>query len=69
VTQSNAQQPSADLIGRTLNSLRAAYEDLAELTDTAGGINALVHTSHGTALLHDLRREIDRLNKLLPFKS
>jgi hypothetical protein len=69
VTQPNAAQPTAELISRTLNSLRTAYENLAELTDTEGGINALVHTSHGTALLHDLRWEIDRLHKLLPFKS
>jgi hypothetical protein len=69
VTQPNDSQPSADLIARTLNSVRAASEDLAQLTEYKDGIAALVHTASGTALLHDLRREIDVVNKLLPFKS
>ncbi len=69
MTQPNDPQPTADLIERTLICVRAAYEDLAQLAGHEDGIGALVHTASGTALLHDLRREINRLNALLPFKG
>jgi hypothetical protein len=69
VTQPNDPEPIDDLIARTLTSLRAAHADLTQLTAYQGGIAALVHTAKGTALLHDLRQEINYLNKLLPFKG
>ena len=58
-----------DLIARTLDSVRIAYEDLSELAEHAGGIQAVVQTARGTALIHDLRKQIDLINKLLPFKG
>jgi hypothetical protein len=69
VTQPNDPQPTAELMARTLTSMRAAYADLTELAQHRGGMAGLVNNSHGTALLHDLRREVDQLNKLLPFKG
>lgn len=62
-------QTTAELIERTLASLRAASADLQELAEHQGGITALVQTARGTALIHDLRLELNQLNKLLPFKS
>lgn len=69
MTQPSTQKPTAEQIEATVASLRSAYDHLTELTDTAGGLNALTNTSRGTAALHDLRKEIDRLHKLLPFKG
>lgn len=69
MTQPNDTQSTADLIERTLESLRAASADLKELTEQGSGITALVQTARGTALIHDLRLELNQLNKLVPFKS
>lgn len=60
---------TADLIERTLVSLRAACADLKELTEHQGAITTMVQSAKGTALIHDLRLELNQLNKLLPFKS
>lgn len=69
MTESNDTQTIADVVERTLASLRAASADLKELTEIQGGIAAVVQTARGTALIHDLRLELNQLNKLLPFKS
>lgn len=69
MTQPKDAQPSPELIERTLTSLRVAHEDLTELIAHHNGIAALVQTARGTALLHDLRLDINQLNKLLPFKG
>lgn len=58
-----------DLIARTLESVRIACEDLTELSQHKNGITAVVQTARGTALIHDLRKQLDVLNRLLPFKS
>jgi len=68
VTQANDTQ-TTDLLARTLESVRAAYENIAELAQQADGIRSVVQTARGTALIHDLRKELDQLNKILPFKS
>ncbi|HEU4362792.1 MAG TPA: hypothetical protein VFR27_14990 [Mycobacterium sp.] len=65
----NDTQSTADLIERTLESLRTASADVEELIEHGGGIAALVQTAKGTALIHNLRLELNQLNKLLPFKS
>ncbi|MGH3564123.1 MAG: hypothetical protein ACRDTN_20675 [Mycobacterium sp.] len=69
VTQPNNPQTTRELIAQTVNSLRAVHADLAKLNETEDGLAVLAKTASGTALLHDLRLEIDRLHKLLPFKS
>lgn len=69
MTQESESTPSADQIDCTLTSVRAAYEALRQITADRGAITALVQTAKGTAVLHDLRQEINRLNKLLPFKG
>ncbi|MEB3030847.1 hypothetical protein [[Mycobacterium] nativiensis] len=69
MTQANDTQATTDLLARTLESVRAAYQDIAELAKQKDGINAVAHTARGTALIHDLRKELDQLNKILPFKS
>ena len=58
-----------DLIARTLDSVRIACEDLTELSQYQDGIKSVVQTARGTALIHDLRKQLDVLNKLLPFRS
>lgn len=68
MTQANDTQ-TTDLLARTLESVRAAYENIAELAQQADGIRSVVQTARGTALIHDLRKELDQLNKILPFKS
>ncbi|MBS9534773.1 hypothetical protein KIH27_14365 [Mycobacterium sp. M1] len=65
----NNPQAINDLMARTLESLRVAYEDLTELAEHKNGITAVVQTARGTALIHDLRKQIDLVNKLLPFKG
>lgn len=69
MTQVTDTPDTTDLIARTLDSVRAACEDLAELAEHKSGIAAVVQTAKGTALIHDLRKEMDRLNTVLPFKS
>jgi hypothetical protein len=69
VTEQTDSPPTAELIARTLTSMRAAHADLTELAGYRDGMAGLVNTSRGTALLHDLRREINQLNTLLPFKG
>lgn len=69
MTQPNDTQSTTELIEHTLASLQAASEDLAKLAEAHGGISALVQNARGTALIHDLRLEINKINKLLPFKS
>ncbi|ORW12706.1 hypothetical protein AWC16_05915 [Mycolicibacter longobardus] len=69
VTQANDTGSTTDLLARTLASVRAAYEDIAELARHQDGIYAVAQTARGTALIHDLRRQLDQLNKVLPFKS
>lgn len=69
MTQVKDAQPTTELIARTLDSVRAACEDLSELAGHQNGIAAVVQTAKGTALIHDLRKELDQLNKVLPFKS
>lgn len=69
MTQANDTQATADLLARTLESVRAAYQDISELAKHRDGIHAVAHTARGTALIHDLRKELDQLNKVLPFKS
>ncbi|MGV0750011.1 hypothetical protein [Mycolicibacter minnesotensis] len=58
-----------DLLARTLESARVAYENIAELAQQQDGIYAVAQTARGTALIHDLRKQLDQLNKILPFKS
>lgn len=62
-------QATTELIARTLDSVRTACEDLTELAEYQNGIAAVVQTAKGTALIHDLRKQLDVLNKVLPFKS
>lgn len=69
MTQPNSQQSTAELIEQTLTSLRAACQDLTQLAEYHNGITTLVQTAKGTALIHDLRLQINQVNKLLPFKS
>ncbi|MEO8814720.1 MAG: hypothetical protein ABI307_01850 [Mycobacterium sp.] len=69
MTPSNDAQATSELLARTLDSVRAAYEDLTELGKVEGGMNSLVQTARGTALIHDLRKELDVLNKRLPFRG
>lgn len=69
VTQANDTQATTDLLARTLDSVRAASQDIAELAQQKTGIIAVAQTARGTALIHDLRKELDQLNKILPFKS
>lgn len=73
VTQANdtafTTEDTADLLARTLESVRAAYENIAELAEHQNGIYAVAQTARGTALIHDLRKQLDQLNKILPFKS
>lgn len=69
VTQVNDTQATTDLIAHTLESVRAAYQDISELAQHENGIRGVVQTARGTALIHDLRKELDQLNKVLPFKS
>lgn len=69
MTHPNDTKSTADLIERTLESLRTASADLKELAERGSGISALVQTARGTALIHDLRLELNQVNKLLPFKS
>lgn len=58
-----------DLLARTLESVRAASENIAELAQHQKGIYAVAQTARGTALIHDLRKQLDQLDTLLPFKS
>lgn len=69
VTQATNTTATAELIARTLDSVRIACEDLSELAEHKNGITAVVQTAKGTALIHDLRKELDKLNKILPFKG
>lgn len=69
MTQESESTPTADQIERTLTAVRAAYEALRHIPSDQGAITALVQTAKGTAALHDLRQEINRLNTLLPFKG
>lgn len=62
-------ESTTDLLARTLESVRAAYENIAELAQHQNGIYAVAQTARGTALIHDLRKQLDQLNKILPFKS
>lgn len=69
MTQANDTVSTTDLLARTLESVRAAYQHIAELAHHQDGIYAVAQTARGTALIHDLRKELDQLNKILPFKS
>ncbi|SNV79526.1 Uncharacterised protein [Mycolicibacter terrae] len=69
VTRANDTVSTTDLLARTLESVRAAYEDIAELAQHQDGLYAVAQTARGTALIHDLRKQLDQLNKILPFKS
>ncbi|WP_138985015.1 hypothetical protein [Mycolicibacter kumamotonensis] len=69
MTQANDTVSTTDLLARTLESVRAAYQHIAELAQHQDGIYAVAQTARGTALIHDLRKELDQLNKILPFKS
>ncbi len=76
MTQPKNLQAPADLIERTLESLRVAAEDikvvsadLKELAEYPGAIATLVQTARGTALIRGLRLDLNELNKLLPFKG
>lgn len=62
-------ESTTDLLARTLESVRVAYENSAELAQHQNGIYAVAQTARGTALIHDLRKQIDQLDKILPFKS
>ncbi|PQM52448.1 hypothetical protein C5U48_09650 [Mycolicibacter virginiensis] len=62
-------ESTTDLLARTLESARVAYENIAELAQQQDGIYAVAQTARGTALIHDLRKQLDQLNKILPFKS
>lgn len=62
-------ESTTDLLARTLESARVAYENIAELAQHQDGIYAVAQTARGTALIHDLRKQLDQLNKILPFKS
>ncbi len=73
VTQANdtasTTESTTDLLARTLESVRVAYENIAELAEHQNGIYAVAQSARGTALIHDLRKQLDQLNKILPFKS
>ncbi|OBK89008.1 hypothetical protein A5649_14450 [Mycolicibacter heraklionensis] len=69
MTQANDTASTTDLLARTLESARVAYENIAELAQQQDGIYAVAQTARGTALIHDLRKQLDQLNKILPFKS
>ncbi|WP_234786516.1 MULTISPECIES: hypothetical protein [Mycolicibacter] len=69
MTQANDTVSTTDLLARTLESVRAAYQNIAELAEHQDGIYAVAQTARGTALIHDLRKSLDQLNKILPFKS
>ena len=60
---------TTDLLARTLESVRAASENIAALAQQQNGMYAVAQTARGTALIHDLRKQLDQLNKILPFKS
>lgn len=62
-------ESTTDLLARTLESVRVAHENIAELAQQQNGIYAVAQTAKGTALIHDLRKQLDQLNKILPFKS
>nr|CRL68438.1 hypothetical protein CPGR_00036 [Mycolicibacter nonchromogenicus] len=62
-------ESTTDLLARTLESVRLACENIAELAQHQNGIYAVAQTARGTALIHDLRKQIDQLDKILPFKS
>lgn len=69
MTQANDTQAITDLIARTLDSVRSAHDDISELAQHENGIRTVVQTAKGTALIHDLRKQLDELNKVLPFKG
>lgn len=69
VTQANDTASTTDLLARTLESVRVAHDNIAELAEQQNGIYAVAQTARGTALIHDLRKQLDQLNKILPFKS
>ncbi|HEX7323228.1 MAG TPA: hypothetical protein VF299_09915 [Mycobacterium sp.] len=69
MTQPTNTQSTAELIAQTVNAIRAVHADLLKLNETEEGISILTRTASGTALLHDLRLEINQLYKLLPFKG
>lgn len=69
MTQAHDTVSTTDLLARTLESVRAAYHDITALTQHQDGIYAVAQTAKGTALIHDLRKQLDELNKVLPFKS
>lgn len=69
VTQANDTASTTDLLARTLESVRVAHDNIAELAQQQNGIYAVAQTARGTALIHDLRKQLDQLNKILPFKS
>lgn len=69
MTQANDTASTTDLLARTLESVRAAHDDIAELARHQNGIYAVAQTARGTALIHELRKQLDELNKILPFKS
>lgn len=69
MTQAHDTVSTTDLLARTLESVRAAYDDITALTQHQDGIYAVAQTAKGTALIHDLRKQLDELNKVLPFKS
>ncbi|GFG69052.1 hypothetical protein [Mycolicibacter senuensis] len=69
MTQPNDTASTTDLLARTLESVRTAYDDIAELAKHHNGIHAVAQTAKGTALIHDLRKQLDQLDKVLPFKS
>ncbi len=48
---------------------RYALRALIVLAQQQNGIYAVAQTAKGTALIHDLRKQLDQLNKILPFKS
>ncbi|KLO30100.1 hypothetical protein ABW16_07530 [Mycolicibacter heraklionensis] len=62
-------ESTTDLLARTLESVRVAHDNIAELAEQQNGIYAVAQTARGTALIHDLRKQLDQLNKILPFKS
>lgn len=69
MTHANDTASTTDLLARTLESVRAANQDLAELAQHQNGIYAVAQSARGTALIHDLRKQIDELSKILPFKG
>lgn len=69
MTQANDTVSTTELLARTLESVRAAHEDIAELARHPDGIYAVAQTARGTALIHELRKQLDQLDQVLPFKS